>query len=156
MNINLTLIGQLIAFSIFTWFCVKFVWPPITGAMAARQKKIAEGLSAADRASLDLELAQENAAKQMRKAKEEAAVLIDQANKRAAQIVEASKGDARIEAGKLVEQARSTIQQERVQARDALRAEVATLAIAGAEKILETSVDVNKHSEMLDKLAAEL
>ncbi|OEY66074.1 F0F1 ATP synthase subunit B [Marinobacter sp. X15-166B] len=156
MNINLTLIGQSIAFAIFVWFCVKFVWPPVTAAMAARQKKIADGLSAADRASLDLELAQENAAAKMRTAKEEAAVLIEQANKRAAQIVEASKDEARKEAEKLIEQARAEIHQERVQARDALRAEVATLAIAGAEKILETSVDANKHSEMLDKLAAEL
>lgn len=90
------------------------------------------------------------------KAKQEAAVLIDQANKRAAQIVEASKDDARKEGDKLIEQARAEIQQERVQARDALRKEVAVLAIAGAEKILETSVDAKAHSEMLDKLAAEL
>ena len=156
MNINLTLIGQSIAFAIFVWFCVKYVWPPITAAMEARQKKIADGLSAADRASLDLELAQEKAAKELQKAKEEAAALIDQANKRAAQNVEASKDDARKEGDKLIEQARAEIQQERVQARDALRAEVATLAVAGAEKILETSVDAKAHSEMLDKLAAEL
>lgn len=156
MNINLTLIGQAIAFAVFVWFCVKYVWPPITAAMEARQKKIADGLSAADRASLDLELAQEKAAKQMQQAKEEAAVLIDQANKRAAQIVESSKDDARKEGEKLIEQAQAEIQQERVQAREALRTEVATLAIAGAEKILETSVDAKAHSEMLDKLAAQL
>ncbi|MDN6320310.1 MAG: F0F1 ATP synthase subunit B [Marinobacter sp.] len=156
MNINLTLIGQAIAFAVFVWFCVKYVWPPITAAMEARQKKIADGLSAADRASLDLELAQENAAQQMQQAKKEAAALIDQANKRAAQVVEASKDDARQEGEKLLEQARAEIQQERVQAREALRAEVATLAIAGAEKILETSVDAKAHSEMLDKLAAQL
>ncbi|MBL1271990.1 MAG: F-type H+-transporting ATPase subunit b [Marinobacter maritimus] len=156
MNINLTLIGQSIAFAIFVWFCVKYVWPPITAAMQARQKKIADGLSAADRASLDLELAQEKAAQQMHQAKEDAAALIDQANKRAAQIVESSKDDARKEGEKLIEQARAEIQQERVQARDALRTEVALLAIAGAEKILETSVDAKAHSEMLDKLAAQL
>ncbi|WP_339799362.1 F0F1 ATP synthase subunit B [uncultured Marinobacter sp.] len=156
MNINLTLIGQAIAFAIFVWFCVKFVWPPITEAMSARQKKIADGLSAADRASLDLELAQEKAAQELRAAKEEAAVLIDQANKRANQIVEASKTEARAEGQKLIEQAEAEIGQERVRARDALRAEVAALAIAGAEKILEKSVDANAHSEMLDKLAAEL
>jgi F-type H+-transporting ATPase subunit b len=106
VNINLTLIGQSIAFAIFVWFCVKYVWPPITAAMEARQKKIADGLSAADRASLDLELAQEKATKELQKAKEEAAALIDQANKRAAQIVEASKEDARKEGEKLIEQAR--------------------------------------------------
>jgi F-type H+-transporting ATPase subunit b len=156
VNINLTLIGQSIAFAIFVWFCVKYVWPPITAAMEARQKKIAEGLSAADRASLDLELAQEKAAQQMQQAKEEASALLDQANKRAAQVVDASKEDARKAGEKLIEQARVEIQQERVQARDALRAEVAALAIAGAEKILETSVDAEAHSEMLNKLAAEL
>lgn len=156
MNINLTLIGQSIAFAIFVWFCVKFIWPPVTAAMAARQKKIADGLSAADRASLDLELAQERAAQELRAAKEEAAGLIEQANKRAAQIVEASKSDARTEGQKLLDQAQAEIEQERVRARDALRAEVAALAVAGAEKILEKSVDANAHSEMLDKLAAEL
>lgn len=156
MNINLTLIGQTIAFAIFVWFCVKYVWPPLSDAMRTRQKKIAEGLAAADRASRDLELAQEKAAQEMRKAKQEAAALIEQANKRANQIVEASKGEARAEGDRLIEQAKAEIQQERTRARDGLRAEIAALAIAGAEKILETSVDAKAHSEMLDKLAAEL
>ncbi|MAM00443.1 F0F1 ATP synthase subunit B [Hydrocarboniclastica marina] len=156
MNLNLTLIGQTIAFAIFVWFCVKYVWPPLSDAMRARQKKIAEGLAAADRASRDLEMAQENAAQEMRKAKQEAAALIEQANKRANQIVEASKSEARQEGDRLIEQAKAEIQQERNRARDGLRSEIAALAIAGAEKILETSVDAKAHSEMLDKLAAEL
>lgn len=156
MNINLTLIGQSIAFAIFVWFCVKYVWPPITGAMATRQKKIADGLAASDRAQRDLELAQERSAQELRKAKQEAAALIEQANKRANQIVEASKQDAREEGQKLLDQAKAEIEQQRIQARDALRAEIAAIAIAGAEKILESSVDADKHSEMLDKLAAEL
>lgn len=156
MNINLTLIGQTFAFAIFVWFCVKYVWPPLSDAMRTRQKKIAEGLAAADRASRDLELAQEKAAHEMRQAKQEAAALIDQANKRANQIVEASKGEARQEGSRLIEQAKAEIQQERTRARDALRAEIAVLAIAGAEKILETSVDAKAHSKMLDQLAAEL
>ena len=101
-------------------------------------------------------MSQEKASKELQKAKQEAAALIDQANKRAAQIVEASKDDARKEGEKLIEQAKAEIEQERNQARDALRAEIAAIAIAGAEKILETSVDASKHSEMLDKLAAEL
>lgn len=156
MNINLTLIGQSIAFAIFVWFCVKYVWPPITQAMATRQKKIADGLAASDRAQRDLELAQERAAQELRNAKQEAAALIEQANKRANQIVEASKQDAREEGQKLLDQAKAEIEQQRIQARDALRAEIAAIAIAGAEKILESSVDADKHSEMLDKLAAEL
>ena len=96
------------------------------------------------------------AAQELRTAKEEAAALIEQANKRATQIVEDSKGEARQEGQKLIDQARAEIEQERVKARDSLRAEVAALAVAGAEKILEKSVDANAHSEMLDKLAAEL
>lgn len=156
MNINLTLIGQAIAFAIFVWFCVKYVWPPITDAMRTRQTKIAEGLAASDRASRDLELAQEKAAQEMRQAKQESAALIEQANKRANQIIEASKAEARQEGERLIEQAKAEIQQERTRARDALRNEIAVLAIAGAEKILETSVDAKAHSKMLDQLAAEL
>ncbi|WP_166268622.1 F0F1 ATP synthase subunit B [Marinobacter caseinilyticus] len=156
MNINLTMIGQAIAFFIFVVFCMKYVWPPIIAALQERQKKIADGLAASDRAARDLELAQEKSAQELRKAKQEAAALIEQANKRANQIVDASKDDARIEGQKLVEQAKAEIEQQRIQARDALRAEIAAIAIAGAEKILESSVDADKHSAMLDKLAAEL
>ena len=156
MNINLTMIGQAIAFFIFVVFCMKYVWPPIVAALQERQKKIADGLAASDRAERDLELAQEKSAQELRKAKQEAAALIEQANKRANQIVEASKDDARKEGQKLLDQAKAEIEQQRIQARDALRAEIAAIAIAGAEKILESSVDADKHSEMLDKLAAEL
>jgi F-type H+-transporting ATPase subunit b len=150
------MIGQAIAFFIFVVFCMKYVWPPIMAALQERQKNIADGLAASDRAARDLELAQEKSAQELREAKQQAAGLIEQANKRAAQIVEASKDDARKEGQKLIEQAKAEIEQERNQARDALRAEIAAIAVAGAEKILETSVDANKHSEMLDKLAAEL
>jgi len=150
------MIGQAISFFIFVVFCMKYVWPPLMAALQERQKKIADGLAASDRAARDLELAQEKAAKELREAKQEAAALIEQANKRANQIVEASKDDARREGEKLIDQARSEIEQQRHQAREALRAEIATLAVAGAEKILEKSVDAKAHSEMLDKLAAEL
>ena len=88
MNLNLTLVGQAISFAIFVWFCMKYVWPPVTEAMHARQKKIADGLDAASRASRDLELAQEKAGQQLREGKEQAALIIEQANKRANQIVE--------------------------------------------------------------------
>lgn len=156
MNINLTMIGQAIAFFIFVVFCMKYVWPPIMAALQERQKKIADGLAASDRAARDLELAQEKSAQELREAKQQAAGLIEEANKRAAAIVEASKDDARKEGQKLIEQAKAEIEQERNQARDALRAEIAAIAVAGAEKILETSVDASKHNEMLEKLAAEL
>ena len=156
MNINLTLFGQTIGFFIFIWFCVKYVWPPMLQAMQERQKKIADGLAASDRASHDLELAQQKAAQELREAREEAASIRENANKQASQIVEEAKKDARAQGERLVEQAHAEIDQERKQARDALRAEIATLAVAGAEKILETSVDAEAHKEMLNKLSAEL
>lgn len=156
MNINLTMIGQAIAFFIFVVFCMKYVWPPIMGALRARQERIASGLAAADRASRDLELAQKKYAQEMQEAKQRAAELIEQANKRASQIIEASKSEARAEGERLIEHAKSEIEQERNRAREALRVEIAALAISGAEKILETSVDAKAHSDMLEKLAAEL
>ncbi|KAA8982898.1 MULTISPECIES: F0F1 ATP synthase subunit B [Gammaproteobacteria] len=156
MNINLTMIGQTIGFFIFIAFCVKYVWPPLVQAMQDRQKKIADGLAASDRANQDLELAQQRATQELREARDEAATIVEKANKRANQIVEEAKTEAREQGDRLLAQARDEIEQERQQARDALRAEVATLAIAGAEKILESSVDAKAHSEMLDKLSAEL
>ena len=96
MNINLTLIGQLIAFAIFVWFCMKFVCPPITGAMDARQKKIAEGLDAAGRAERDLRLAQEKATEMLRDTKKTAAELLEKANKTASEIIEEAKAQARV------------------------------------------------------------
>ena len=156
MNINATLIGQSISFIFFVLFCMKFVWPVIIGAMAERNKKIADGLEAASRASRDLELAQEKAVSQMSEAKSEAAAIIDQANKRANQIVEEAKGQAQEEADRIKAAAEDNAEQELNRAKEALRAEVATLAVAGAEKILQASVDADAHKAMLDKLAAEL
>ena len=156
MNINLTLVGQLIGFAIFVWLCVKYVWPPLVQAMQERQKKIADGLAASDRASKDLELAQERATQELREARDEASTIVDKANKRANQIAEEARQEAREQGERMLAQAREEIEQERQQARDALRAEVASLAIAGAEKILESSVDAKAHSEMLEKLSAEL
>lgn len=156
MNINLTMIGQSISFLFFVWFCMKYVWPAITNAMAERQKQIAEGLEAADRAGRDLELAQEKAVAQMREAKEQAAEVIEQANKRANQIVEEAKEQARAEGDRLKAAAQAEVEQEVVRAKEELRASVATLAVAGAEQILQSSVNAEAHQQMLDKLAAEL
>jgi F-type H+-transporting ATPase subunit b len=156
VNINLTLIGQLVSFAVFVWFCAKFVWPPLISAMEERQAKIADGLSAADRAAKDLELAQDKAAHQLRDAKKQAAEIVEQANKRSAQIVEEAEDDARAKAEQILKAAEAMVEQETVQAREALRLRVSELAIAGAEKILQSSVDAAKHNELLDKLAAEL
>lgn len=156
MNINLTLLAQLISFAIFVWFCRKYVWPPIINAMQERQKEIADGLSAAERAQADLQLAQDSAADKLREAKQEASGIIEQANKRASQIVDEAKDQARTEGGRLKDAAQAEIDQEYNRAREQLRAKVATLAVTGAEKILQTSVDQSAHQQMLDKLASEL
>ncbi len=156
MNLNATIIGQSIAFFFFVWFCMKYVWPPIVAILEERQKRIADGLEAAERARLDLEKAQASSADQMKEAKAEAAALIEQANKRANQIVEEAKEQAREEGKRIIAGANAEIEQEINRAKEHLRAQVASIAIAGAEKILEKSVDPAANEEMLNKLAAEL
>ena len=156
MNINATIIGQAIAFAFFVWFCMKYVWPPVINALKERQKKIADGLDAADRATRDLELAKEKATQALREGKEQAAAIIEQANKRANQIVDEAKEQALTEGDRLKEAAQAEIEQEKNRAKEALRAEVAALAIAGAEKILGKEVDSKASAELVNKLAAEL
>lgn len=156
MNINLTIIGQAIAFFIFVVFCMKYVWPPLTSALAERKKKIADGLDAAERAERDLKLAQEKATDNLRESKEQAAAIIEQANKRANQIVEEAKDAAREEASRVKAAAEAELEQQINQAKEALRSQVAALALAGAEKILEASVDEKAHAQLVEKLAAEL
>ncbi len=156
MNINMTLLGQMISFAIFIWFCMKYVWPPLINAMQERQKKIAEGLQEADRAAKDLELAQKKATDLLREAKEQAAQLIEQANKRANQLVEEAKDQARAEGDRLKTAAQADIEQEVQRAKEALRAQVAALSLLGAEKILQSSVNQEAHGKMLEQLASEL
>lgn len=156
MDINATILGQVIAFALFVWFCMKLVWPFLIKAMEERAEKIAQGLQAADQAGRDLELAKEKAAETLREAKNQAAALIEQANKRANQMVEEAKDQARAEGERQKAQALAEIEQERNRAKESLRAQVAALSIAGAEKILAASVDQAAHSKMLEQLAAEL
>lgn len=124
--------------------------------MEERAKKIADGLDAADRAKRDLELAQDKAVDQLKEAKQEAAAIVDQANKRASQIVEDAKDKAREEGDRLKLAAQSDIEQEINLAREELRGKVATLAVSGAERILQRSVDQAANSDLIDSLAAEL
>jgi F-type H+-transporting ATPase subunit b len=156
VNINLTIIGQSLSFLFFVWFCMKFVWPFIISAMQEREQKIADGLAAADRASHDLELAQEKAVQRLAEAKTEAASIVDAANKRANQIVEEAKNAAREEGERLKVAAQAEIEQEVNRAKEALRAQVAELARDGAEKVLQGTVDKKAHTAMLDKLAESL
>jgi len=156
MSMNATLFGQAIWFFLFVFFCLKFVWPPISKALEERKQKIAEGLSAADRAERDLELAQEKAAANLKDAKVKAAEIVEQANRRANQIVEEAKENARAEGERIVAKAHAEIDQEVNQAREKLRKEVAALALSGAEKVLGSEVNQTAHKQMLEQLAAEL
>ncbi|HCH02675.1 MAG TPA: F0F1 ATP synthase subunit B [Vibrio sp.] len=156
MNINATLLGQAIAFALFVWFCMKYVWPPLMAAIENRQKNIADGLAAADRAAKDLNLAQANASDKLKEAKKAAAEIIDQANKRKSQILEESQTEAQAERQKILDQGLTEIETERNRARDELRKQVAVLAIAGAERILERSIDESAHQDILDDITAKL
>ena len=156
MNINATLLGQAISFALFVWFCMKFVWPPLINAIEERQKKIAAGLADANRAAKDLELAQAKATGQLREAKATANEIIEQANKRKAQIVDEAKAEADTERAKIIAQGQAEIEAERNRVKEDLRKQVAALAIAGAEKILERSIDEAAHSDIVNKLVAEL
>ena len=156
MNINLTLIGQSITFLFFVWFCKTYVWSAIRNAMDEREAQMADGLEAADRAGKDLELAQEKAKQNLREAKEQAAGIIEAANKRASQIVDEAKDTAREEGDRLKAAAQAEIEQEVNRAKEALRSQVASLALAGAEQVLEASIDEQAHKALVDKLAAGL
>ena len=156
MNINLTLFGQMVTFAIFVWFCMKFVWPVIFLAMEERQQKISEGLDAADRAVRDLEAAKSKATDQMKEAKKEAASIVDQANRRASQIVDEAKQQAVAEGDRLKVAAEAEIEQEVNRAKEELRASVAGLALAGAEKVLEASIDDKANRALVDDLASQL
>lgn len=156
MNINLTLISQAIAFALFIWFTVKFVWPPMLTAITERQKKIEEGLAAAERSKRDLELAQHRSTDTLREAREKSTEMIGGAERQAAHIIE----DARAEATKIVNQARIAAEGEAAvaaqRAKESLRDQVAQLAVAGAEKILRREVNVQVHAELLASLKTEL
>ncbi|MES2365927.1 MAG: F0F1 ATP synthase subunit B [Pseudomonadota bacterium] len=156
MNINATLIGQSITFFVFVWFCMQFVWPPIMNALAERRKQIADGLAAGERGKHELELASKRAVENLHEAKQKAAEIIAQADKRAAQLVEEAKATAKVEADRMIAGAQASIEQETVRAKEALREQVAGLAVAGAEKILRREVDAKAHGDLLDAIKNEL
>ncbi len=156
MNINATLIGQSIAFFLFVWFCMKFVWPPIMRALDDRRRTIADGLAAAERGKREQELGEKRAIKVVKEAKNAAAEVIVLAEKRAAEIAEEAKGQAKAEAERIVHAARADIEQEMNRAREQLRAAVGELAVAGAARILEKEVDAKAHAKLLDTLVKQL
>lgn len=156
MNIGLTLVTQAIAFAVFVWIIARFIWPPLLDAIEERQKKIAEGLAAADRSQVALEQAQAQANELIREARGKASEIIEAANQRRAQVVEEAKLEASNERARQVAAAKAEIERESVQAREALRAQVAALAVIGAERLLGREIDASAHKALLDELIAEI
>ena len=149
MNLNATLIGQSIAFAIFVFFCMKYVWPPIMAAMRERQKQIADGLAAAERGLHEQEMAEKKAKEVIKAAKEEAKEIISKAEKRGSELVEQAKDTARTEGDRIKAAAQSDIEQEVNRAKEYLRQQVADIAVAGAEKIIKAEIDAKVHKKVL-------
>ena len=156
MSINATPIFQLIVFAILVWFTMRFIWPPITAALDERAKKIAEGLSAADKAKADLAAANTRVEQQLSAARDDAAKRLADAERLAQQMVEEAKGRASEEAAKIIAAARAEAEQESMKAREVLRDQVAGLAVKGAEAILKREVNAGVHAELLSRLKTEL
>lgn len=156
MEFNATLIGEVIAFVIMVALTVKFVWPPILGAIEERQRKIAEGLEAADRARKELAAADDQAAEEVKKARAEAAQIIERANHQATEIVDKARTDALLEAAKQKATAQADIENMAHRARAELRGQVATLAVQGASKILGREVNAETHKALLDQLVSDI
>lgn len=156
MNINLTLIGQTIAMIVFVWFCMKYIWPPLMGAIEDRRKEIADGIAAGEKGQRELSDARQGSEAIMQEARQKAVQVVDIAHKRSNELVGEAKHVAIAEGERLVQAARTEISNEQTRARDNLRREVATLAVAGATRVLGREVDAKAHAALLDELAAEL
>lgn len=156
MSINSTLIAQMIVFLILVWFTMKFVWPPIVAALDERARKIADGLSAADKAKSELAVANQRVEQQLSAARNDAAKRLADAERLAQQMVEDAKGRATEEGARIIAAARAEAEQEASKAREALREQVAGLAVRGAEAILRREVNPAVHAELLGRLQAEL
>lgn len=156
MDINATIFGQAITFAIFIWFTLKFVWPPITQALDQRAQAIADGLAAAERGKADLAKAELRSADALAEARQKGTEIIAQSEKRRAEIIEEAKAEAVAAAEKIRLAAQAEVEQELYRAREALRAQVAALAVSGAERILRKEIDASRHAELLSAISAEL
>ncbi|VAW87068.1 ATP synthase F0 sector subunit b [hydrothermal vent metagenome] len=156
MNITVTLIPQMIAFILLIWFINKVLWGPLSEMMEARQKRIADGLAAAEKGKHEQEMAENRAKEVLHDAKKQSAEIIAQAQKRSSEIVEESKENARAEGERIVNAAQAEIEREVAQAKEQLRSQLASVAVAGAEKILKKEIDAKTHSDLLNELAAKI
>ena len=156
MDINATIIGQFITFAILIWFTMKYVWPPITKAMHDREKKIADGLEAAERAKRELEAAEHKAYGIIRDAKQQATQILEQANLHSAKLIDEAKNQAKEEGQRVLEMAQTELGREIAQAKEALKSQVASLAVTGAERIIKQKIDASIHHALLNELVAEI
>ena len=156
MNLNATLIGQLIAFAIFVWFCMKFVWPPIINAIETRQSQIANALALAEEAKKEQADNKALAEQEISNAKIKAQEILDAANRRRNEVLDEVKIEAEELKAKIIEQGYAEVEAERKRVQEELRVKVASLAIAGAEKIVGRTVDEAANNDIIDKLVAEL
>ena len=156
MNINLTLVVQMLVFALLIFSTMKWIWPPILGAMDERQRKIAEGLAAAEKGEQELNEARGKAEVIVREARERANQIIDHAQHRANDLVEQAKGAASSESARIVASAQQQIELEATRARESLRREVAGIAVQAASKLLSREIDARKHADLLDQLATQI
>jgi F-type H+-transporting ATPase subunit b len=156
MNLNFTLFAQAITFALFIWFTVRFIWPPLLAAIEERQTKIADGLAAADKGARSLEDAQVRIQTMVEDARAQARQILDQAQSRAGGIVDEARVSADQERERIIQSARADVDQQINKARDELRGQVASIAVAGAEKILAREIDPRTHQDLLNKLAEQI
>ena len=156
MSINATLIAQIIVFGILVWVTMKFIWPPISKAMDDRAQRIADGLSAAERAKAELKDADARVADEIKKARAQASEIIDKAQQQANQMLDKAKADALLEAARQKAVAQAEIDGMVGKAREALRGQVANLAVQGAQKIIQREINADAHKALLDQLVAEI
>ncbi len=156
MNINFTIIGQSISMLVFVWLCMRYIWPPIMKALDERRQRIADGLADAEQATRDLELAKGKAAEIIQGAKQHASEIVDGANQRAGRIVDEGREDGQKARERQLSAAEAEIEQEINRAREHLRGQVADIAVAGAEKILQREIDPKAHKKLLDDLVAQI
>ena len=156
MNFNATFFGQLLAFAVFVWFCMKFIWPLLLGLIEEREKRIADGLAAGEQGEKKLVEAEQRFQDRVEEGKQKAADIISQAQKRSGEMIEEARHTARKEGDRELEMAKDQIEQEKEKARQDLKQQVAALAIAGAEQILMREVDRKTHDDVLRKISAQL
>jgi F-type H+-transporting ATPase subunit b len=156
VSINATLIGQMITFALLVWFTMKYIWPPLFDSLEQRKKKIADGLAAAEKGHEEMHLAEKKAKGVLKDAKVQSSEIVNLAQKRANEIVEASKDTAKKEGERLILVAKAQIEQEKQQAKEGLRKEVAALALRAAEQILSAEIDKTKHQDILSKISNQL